>query len=84
MLNEWKAIKKTKKDHSCFGCRHVIPSGSEAHYYVGVFEGEFSAHHYCIPCYNFLDKHHHYFEEGIFCGEVGYAREHEESSVNSA
>jgi hypothetical protein len=77
-LNRWAEIKKTRKDHNCFGCRSVIPAGSKAHYYAGVFEGEFSANHYCEPCFDFLDKHPDYFEEGIFCGEVAYAREHEE------
>jgi hypothetical protein len=78
----WREIKKTRKDHRCWGCAEVIPAGSHAWYEAGKYDGDFYADYYCDNCKSFLDEHHDYFEDGIHYGEIGDARkEFREASV---
>jgi hypothetical protein len=70
----WKLVKKTRKDHNCFGCCEKIPSGSSAHYYAGVFEGYFSTSYYCIPCKKYVDENPEDWSEGFYYGDIGESR----------
>lgn len=69
-------IKRTKKNHMCFGCASNIAEGSRAFYQVGVFEGDFHFIYLCVPCNEFLSSKEGYelAEEGFYLGEIGEAR----------
>jgi hypothetical protein len=75
-----KIIRKTRKEHRCFGCTQKMPVGSQAAYTSGVWEGDFFASYYCTPCDEYLDKHPELFEEGIYYGDVAEARRQDESA----
>lgn len=75
--NERK-VKKTRKDHKCFGCREKLPKGSMAFYISGVYEGDFSFYYLCIPCKEWIDQNPG--QDGDFWGEgdIGNIRRQEE------
>ena len=72
-----RRVKKTRKDHKCTGCLTNIPKGSEAHYIVAVFEGDFGAYYTCNACQDYLDRNP--MESGDFWseGDLGDARRQE-------
>lgn len=72
-----RQIKKTRKDHKCLGCREKIPKGTTAFYISGVYEGDFGAYYFCIPCRDYLDRNP--LERGDFwCeGDFGSVRRQE-------
>ena len=39
----------TRKPHKCFGCRDVIPAGTQAWYTAGKWDGDFS-YYLCETC----------------------------------
>lgn len=45
-----RAVKATRKSHTCCACSHEIQIGSEAEYFAGVFEGSFGAGYYHMDC----------------------------------
>lgn len=51
-----RQVKKTKKDHRCFGCREKLPIGSTCFYISGVYEGDFGGYYLCTKCHEYLDK----------------------------
>lgn len=74
-LYKTKEIKKTRKDHWCYGCSLFIPKGASCHYETGIFDGVFFAHHLCIPCRKTIenaDEDDSYFlqQDGYGCGDL--------------
>ena len=54
-LRRQKEIKKTTKDHKCWGCGKVIPSGSKCKYAVvsgdtEINNGKFTEGYFCDKC----------------------------------
>jgi len=52
-----RQVKKTRKDHKCFGCRAKLPIGSTCFYISGVYEGDFGAYYLCIKCRKYLNDY---------------------------
>jgi len=50
-----KHVSQTRKDHNCYDCGHVIPTGSEAAKSCTVLEGQFLHGYFCYSCVP--DKH---------------------------
>lgn len=67
--NERK-VKKTRKDHKCFGCREKIPVGSSCYYFSGVYEGDFCADYLCTKCKDYLVKNPEFAREGYSEGDI--------------
>lgn len=73
-----KKIKKTRKNHTCFGCYKKICVGDEATVESGVFDGEFNCNYYCKDCSDYLDN---YFEnDASEFYESGFVTEDKESN----
>lgn len=81
-FNNFKEIKKTRKEHQCNGCREKIPAGSSAAYYSGVFEGNFFSAYLCRECDEYLTKHLEDFEDGWSDGDIGSLRWQEEETTD--
>ena len=79
-----RQIKKTRKDHKCFGCREKLPKGSTAFYIAGIAEDGFSYYYLCEPCRDYLDRNP--LERGDFWseGELGNIRRQEEREAKQA
>jgi len=67
--NERK-VKKTRKEHKCFGCIIKLPIGSTAFYISSVYEGNFGTYYLCIKCRGYLDKNPEVAREGYFEGDI--------------
>lgn len=65
-----RQVKKTKKEHKCFGCRTKLPIGSTAHYISGVYQGDFVAYYLCSKCQNYLVKNPIWASEGYSEGDI--------------
>lgn len=72
-----RRVKRTRKEHKCFGCLKKLLTGSTAFYVSGVYEGDFGAYYLCIPCRDYLDCN--LCEDGDFWseGDLGDARRQE-------
>jgi hypothetical protein len=67
--NERK-VKKTRKDHKCFGCRAKIPTGSSCFYSAFVNEGDFRAEYLCLKCKDYLVKNPEFARDGYSEGDI--------------
>ena len=67
--NERK-VKKTRKDHRCFGCKVKLPIGSTAFYISGIYEGVFGSYYLCIKCRDYLDKNPEFARNGYGEGDI--------------
>jgi len=65
-----REVKKTKKDHRCFGCRGKLPIGSNCFYISGVYEGSFGAYYLCLKCKNYLDDNPEVARDGYYEGDI--------------
>ena len=65
-----RPVKKTRKDHRCFGCRGKIPVGSKCFYISWVNEGEFGANYLCTKCKKYLDKNPEFDRDGYYEGDI--------------
>ncbi len=65
-----RQVKKTKKDHKCFGCRTKIPAGSTCFYMSWVNEGSFGADYLCIKCKDYLVKNPEFARFGYGEGDI--------------
>jgi len=65
-----RQVKKTRKDHKCFGCRVKLPIGSTCFYISGVYEGDFQAHYLCPKCRKYLDDYPEVAREGYGEGDI--------------
>lgn len=72
-----RLVKKTRKDHRCFGCREKIPTGSTAFYISGVYQGDFGAYYLCKPCREYLDRNPQAASEGYYEGDLRDVRREE-------
>lgn len=41
--------------HMCFACLRGFPAGSKLNYYVGIYDGDFSAAYCCLTCVEILN-----------------------------
>ena len=71
-------IKKTRKDHKCFGCREKIPKGSTAFYIAGATEDGFDCYYLCVLCREYLCRHPVESYNNWTEGELGDIRRQEE------
>ena len=78
-----RQVKKTRKDHKCFGCREKLPKGSTAFYITGIGDDGFESYHLCIPCWEWDRRNPG--EDGDECGEgdIGDARRQEEREARA-
>lgn len=65
-----RQVKKTKKDHRCFGCRTKLPVGSTCFYISGVYEGNFGAYYLCEKCRDYLFEYPKVAREGYCEGDI--------------
>jgi hypothetical protein len=68
---------KTKKDHRCFGCQGVIPSGRTVSKWAGICEGDFIHGYTCEICESVVEK----MEYGDFPYYEGDLKEREEWEI---
>lgn len=68
-------VKKTRKDHKCFGCREIVLKGSEVFYTASVWQGDFGTYYLCPPCHNYLVDNPEVFAEGFCEGDIGEDRD---------
>lgn len=60
-------VKSTKKEHECMGCLKIIPIGSCAYNYVGLWEGKFYCYYLCQSCAGYAEKNDDYLDyDGTF------------------
>lgn len=45
----------TRKAHQCFSCLRTFPPDTRMRYWVGVFEGEFTAVYACATCIEIMN-----------------------------
>lgn len=67
-------VKKTRKDYKCFGCREIVPKGSNIWHIASVWQGDFGDYRLCIPCREHLVDNPRVFEEGFCEGDIGEDR----------
>jgi hypothetical protein len=67
--NERK-VKKTRKDHRCFGCRAKILTGSSCFYFTFINEGDFGAEYLCVKCKDYLVKNPEFARNGYGEGDI--------------
>ena len=65
-----RRVKKTKKEHRCFGCRAKLPINSTCFYIVGVYEGYFGTHYLCSMCRKYLNDNPEVAREGYDEGDI--------------
>ena len=72
-MNSAKAIKKTRKPHTCDGCCCKIPIGSAAYSIFGVKDGDVYSGYLCVPCDAIFERHYREFDpydEGWAIGDI--------------
>lgn len=52
--NNFRYVKKSRKEHQCISCGRLTPPGSKVHNYVGEYEGDFQNWHLCDYCYEYV------------------------------
>ncbi|EGW40672.1 hypothetical protein [Desulfosporosinus sp. OT] len=65
-----RKVKKTKKDHKCFGCRAKIPTGSSCFYITFVNDGDFGADYLCLKCKEYLVNNPEFARAGYGEGDI--------------
>ena len=45
-----RVIERTRRDHECYECKHIIPAGSRAAKRTGRFDGYFYSHYAHWEC----------------------------------
>lgn len=64
-----KVIKKSRKDHHCWGCNETIPKGSK-YKKVVTFDGTAIDANYCEWCEEVFKRlEYHETEDGVDCGD---------------
>lgn len=60
---------KTRKEHTCFGCRRKMPKGSKLERITSVDGGDISTNYWCNVCQSYWNEHMEYGDE-IGFGEL--------------
>ena len=63
-------VVKTKKQHECFSCLRVFPTGTKMNYQAGVHDGDFSTCYSCMTCVEIMNASEYYDDEGFGEGYV--------------
>lgn len=74
ILNEFRKIEKTRKEHKCACTGKIIPIGSSCWTFVGMFEGEFQSWYCTLEAKAFIDENYSTLYNGLdgfYCSEVG-------------
>lgn len=74
-----RQIKKTRKDHKCFGCCENIPKGTKAFYITDVENGKFGAYYLCEQCREYIDRSPFERGDSFSEGDLGSVRRQEEN-----
>ena len=73
-----RQVKKTRKDHRCFGCREKLPKGTTVFYIAGTNDDGFTSCYLCIPCKEWIDNNPGEVDDEWGEGDVWDARQQEE------
>ena len=69
-MHTWRKRVKTKKEHQCWGCGEVYPSGIEMEYVTNV-DGGFYHSYWCDVCCALISKLERWeLEDGFLIGDL--------------
>lgn len=51
-----KRVKKTRKEHECWGCARSIPAGSEMESATHAYNGKLHQVYWCETCLSIMDE----------------------------
>lgn len=69
---------KTRKEHSCWGCRELIPKGTLVTNIVNTDGGDIMTTYWCAPCQEWVDESDD-DGDGFLEGEVGDERKEQQT-----
>jgi hypothetical protein len=70
----------TKKDHRCFGCFQIIPTGRKVEYFAGLCESDFTYGYVCEVCQIVLEDYD-YDDNTWYEGELIQSKNEWESAA---